>query len=123
MLKNNCLLIEWFSDQQAEKEFILDGKMFKFLVNTVTQIPYMEENRFGLSLQHAKDFIQAFKNQQIHGYKVCTTYEMEWKSASVHAESFFWNILEYKVKVSSKNLKIFWWSKITKVFFFIKTMC
>ena len=87
-----------------EKEFILDGKMFKSLVSTVTQIPCMDENRFGLSLQHAKDFIQAYKNQQIHGYKVCTMYQMEWKSASVHAESFSWNILEYKASYMTQNI-------------------
>ena len=81
-----------------EKEFILDGKLLKILVNNVTQSPCSDENKFGLSLQHAKDFIQAFKNQQIDGYKVCTKYDLEWKSASVHAETFSWAVLEYKVR-------------------------
>ena len=81
-----------------EMDFVLDNKPFKFLVTTVTQSKPTMENRFGLSLQHAKDFIQAFKNQQINGYKVCTKYHLEWKSASVHAETFSWSILEYKVR-------------------------
>ena len=79
------------------KDIIVDGKVLKVLVNTVTQSQPTDEDRFGISLQHAKDFIQAFKNQQIHGYKICTKYHMEWKSASAHAESFAWAILEYKV--------------------------
>ena len=86
-----------FSDHIYEKEFIVDGQKVKSLVSTKTQIPPMEENRFGVSLQHAKEFIQAFKSQQINGYKICTKYYLDWKSASVHAESFAWAILEYKV--------------------------
>ena len=63
----------------------------------MAQYPPTDESRFGVSLQHAQEFIQEFKNQQINGYKICSKYYMDWKSASVHAESFAWAILEYKV--------------------------
>ena len=57
------------------------------------------ENRFGVSLEHGKQFITALKNLKIKGYKVFRNYSIPAKSASAHAETFLWNVMEYKVSL------------------------
>ena len=73
------------------------GKAFLVTVNGVVDLPLLDENRFGVSLQAGVDFVQAFRNLRINGFKVCHKYPLEWESASVHAETFAWNLFEYKV--------------------------
>ena len=76
---------------------MVNGIEVPITVSTVPTTTVVNENRFGVSFSHAKKFIEAFKNQRVRGYKVCQKYHMTGQSASVHAETFLWNILNAKV--------------------------
>ena len=78
-------------------KFVLSNKALDITVRSLTSIPVCWENRFGVSMEHARSFIAALKAHQVKGYKVCRNYSIPGKSASVHAETFLWHILEYKV--------------------------
>ena len=82
-------------------EFLVAEKVFNVAVNGVVDVPLLDENRFGVSLQAGNDFVQAFRNLRINGFKVTHKYPLEWESASVHAETFAWNLFEYKVNFTS----------------------
>ena len=71
--------------------------MVKITVNTITLTRPTLENRFGVSLAHANKFIAAFKNHKVNGFNVCNKYALTNKTASVHAHTFLWNVLDYKV--------------------------
>ena len=77
--------------------FVVNGNEVTIQVRSIPDDQSTKENRFGVSLSHAMDFINAYKNQQIGGYKMCNKYPVSSISASPHAETFAWNILEYKV--------------------------
>ena len=77
--------------------FIVNGQEIQVQVCTIPDERPTTENRFGVSLDHAQKFIAAFKNQQIGGYKMCHRYPMTAESASPHADTFAWNLIEYKV--------------------------
>ena len=77
---------------------------------TIRQSPLAianEENRFGVSLAHANDFVSAFKNQRVLGHKVCNKYPISGRSASVHAETFLWSILNAKVIIHDLYRRIY----------------
>ena len=76
---------------------MVNGVEVKVTVKTVPAVPAVNENRFGVSLAHARDFVNAYKSQTVKGYKVCNKYPMSGRSASVHAEAFQWNVLNAKV--------------------------
>ena len=78
-------------------DFLVGEINFQSMVNTVPSDTVTNENRFGVSLMHGLDFVKAYKNQTINGYKVSAKYDLFWKDASVNAETFLWNIHEYKV--------------------------
>ena len=77
---------------------VVNGIEVPITVSTVPTDLVVNENRFGVSLSHAKHFIEAFKNQRVKGYKVCQKYHMSGKSASIHAETFLWNVINAKVR-------------------------
>ena len=66
-------------------------------VSTVVDWPASAENRFGVSLAHAKDFIRAYKSVKVNGRRVCQKYPMSSVSSSVHSESFAWTNIENRV--------------------------
>ena len=84
---------------QKEVALTINGVKVNIPINTVPKHEPIEENRFGVSLEHANAFIAAFKNQKVKGYKVCNRYHMTGQSASIHAETELWNLLNYKVSL------------------------
>ena len=76
---------------------VVNGIEVNINVRTVPADMAVNENRFGVSLTHARNFVTAYKNQTVKGYKVCNKYPMSGRSASVHAEAFQWNVLNAKV--------------------------
>ena len=86
-----------FRDATEVVNMVVNGVEVPITVSTVPTAPVVSENRFGVSLSHAKNFIEAFKNQRVKGYRVCQKWNLTGQSASVHAEAFLWNILNAKV--------------------------
>ena len=76
---------------------MVKGKPLTLQVRSIPDDMPTLENRFGVSKSHALRFITAYKNQQIRGCKVCHRYPMTADSASIHADTFLWNIIDYKV--------------------------
>ena len=95
-----------FREATQTVPILVNGVEVPISVSTVPTAPVVNENRFGVSLSHAKKFIDAFKNQRVRGYKVCQKYHMTGQSASVHAETFQWNILNAKVITRKHILRI-----------------
>ena len=90
-----------FSDSQKVVKFVLSNRVVEITVKSLTSNPVCPENQFGVSLSHGKEFIAKLKNHQTKGYKTCRNYTLHGKSASVHAETFLWHILEYKVSLNT----------------------
>ena len=85
---------------------IVRGKTVNLQVRSIPDDRPTLENRFGVSREHALRFITAYKNQQIRGYKLCHRYPMTSESASVHADTFLWNVIDYKVCTMSNSKNI-----------------
>ena len=90
-------IIPFCSTQQIDGALNFNGKEIPLRIRTIPDDLPTPENRFGVSLSHALQFINAFKNQKIKGFKICHKYPMSSKSTSVHAETFLWNLQDYKV--------------------------
>ena len=78
---------------------MVNGVEVNVTVRTVPADTAVNENRFGVSSSHARKFVNAYKNQTVKGYKVCNKYPMSGRTASVHAETFQWNVLNAKVSI------------------------
>ena len=91
--------------------FIINGKEVQIEVCSIPDTPPVEENRFGVGLSHAMNFINAYKNQIVDGLKVCQKYEISGKSASVHSEAYLWSLINYKVNIYCMS-DLFWCSYI-----------
>ena len=87
----------FLSDHQELVTTVISNKAVQVTVTTLTEITPTMENRFGVSLEHAKKFITAFKNHKVKGYNVCHKYALTGQSASIHAHTFLWSVLDYKV--------------------------
>ena len=101
MFLSTVLVLIKLSFRPADKVVTLriNGTEVTTTVTAVSKSTVTDENRFGVSLAHANAFVTAYKNRRINGYKVCNKYPISGKSASVHAETFLWNVLNSKVSV------------------------
>ena len=86
-----------FRQNSTTAEFVVDNKPFMHAVSSAVDYPSFPETRFGVSLHKGQEFIRAYKALKVKGFNVCHKYPLNWSSASVHAESFLWNVIDYKV--------------------------
>ena len=97
--------MQLFRKNENVVKFVIANQAIDVTVKSLTSNIVSLENRFGVSLSHGKQFVVALKNLKIKGYKVFRNYSIPAKSASVNAETFLWNVMEYKVSriCSNKN--------------------
>ena len=84
---------DFFSNNQQVVKFVLSNRVVEITVKSITSKPVSPQNQYGVDIAHAKEFISALKNHQVKGYRTFRNYVMPGRSASVHADTFLWNIL------------------------------
>ena len=72
----------------------MDFNMKVELVNSTKTRPNM---RFGTNLNRQKQFVKDLLSLEVDGFRICSKYDITWKNAPVHAETFLWNLQAYRV--------------------------
>ena len=73
---------------------------FEMVVHSVVKNSVADlDLKFGTDKKVFQAFVRDFLSLEVDGFRICTKYELEWASSSVHADNFLWSVNAYRVSI------------------------